>query len=220
MTPTAAQVEIPSKRRLAVTTAIALCVAGLLLVTIVLPAEYGVDPLGTGRAVGLSAISAPVSKAEAPPAGATMYTPAQVGPIGYYAAPYKIDSTEFKLGPYEYVEYKYRLEKGAGMLFSWTSTSDVMHDFHGQPDGGGSKSEESFDKKPRREGNGVLAAPFSGIHGWYWENPGGETITVKVTSAGFYSTATEFRFDRTRHPHELKTPIAGIDKAGPQAVAR
>ena len=68
MTPTAAPVEIPSKRRLAVTTAISLCIAGLLLVTVVLPAEYGVDPLGTGRALGLSVISAPVSKAEAPPA--------------------------------------------------------------------------------------------------------------------------------------------------------
>jgi hypothetical protein len=220
MTPTTASVEVPSKRRLAMTTAIALAVAVLLLVTIVLPAEYGVDPLGTGRALGVNAISAPVSKAEAPPAGATMYKPVQVGPIGYYAAPYKIDSTEFRLGPYEYVEYKYRLEKGGGLLFSWTSTGDVIHDFHGQPEGGGSGSEESFDKKPRRDGNGVLTAPFSGIHGWYWENPGGGTIMVKITSAGFYSSATEFRFDRTRHPHELKAPVAGMANADARATVQ
>jgi hypothetical protein len=205
MTPTIPAVEIPSKRRLATTTAIAFAVAAILLVTVVLPAEYGVDPLGTGSALGLVAISAPPPKAESAPTGATPYEPAQLGPIGYYGAAFKTDSAQFELGPYEYVEYKYGLRKGAAMLFSWTASADVRHDFHGQPEGGASGSEESFDKKPRREGNGVLTAPFSGIHGWYWENPGGETITVKITSAGFYSSATEFRFDRSRHPHELKS---------------
>ncbi len=209
MTPTT-PIEVPSKRRLALTTVIALGIAIMLLVSVVLPAEYGVDPLGTGRALGLVAISAPVAKAETAPTGATAYTPDQMGPISYYASSYKTDSTEFQLGPYEYVEYKYGLEKGAGMVFSWTATADVRHDFHGQPEGGGSGSEESFDKKPRREGHGVLTAPFSGIHGWYWENPGGETITVRITSAGYYSSATEFRFDR--HPHELRSSTAAAER--------
>ena len=44
----------PSVRMLARTTAIALTVAGAILVTVVLPAEYGVDPLGTGRRLGLT----------------------------------------------------------------------------------------------------------------------------------------------------------------------
>ena len=45
--------ELPSSRTLAKWTAIAAGVALLLLVTVVLPAEYGVDPTGVGRVTGL-----------------------------------------------------------------------------------------------------------------------------------------------------------------------
>ena len=49
----------PSLSTLARTTAIALVVAGVILVTAVLPAEYGIDPVGTGRWLGLTDIAAP-----------------------------------------------------------------------------------------------------------------------------------------------------------------
>jgi hypothetical protein len=39
--------------RIGVATGVALLAAGLALVMIVLPAEYGVDPLGTGARLGL-----------------------------------------------------------------------------------------------------------------------------------------------------------------------
>ena len=44
----------PSALRLLRSTAIALVVAGLILTTVVLPAEYGVDPTGLGRVLGLA----------------------------------------------------------------------------------------------------------------------------------------------------------------------
>ena len=44
----------PSSSSLLTSTVIALCVAGVLLVTCVLPAEYGVDPTGIGRMLGLT----------------------------------------------------------------------------------------------------------------------------------------------------------------------
>lgn len=43
-----------SPGRLLRSTMIALAVAGLLLVTVVLPAEYGIDPTGVGRVLGLT----------------------------------------------------------------------------------------------------------------------------------------------------------------------
>ena len=43
-----------SPRRLLRSTMIALAVAALLLITIVLPAEYGIDPTGVGRVLGLT----------------------------------------------------------------------------------------------------------------------------------------------------------------------
>ena len=202
MNPDLLTPQPPSKRKLAVTTAIALAVAIALLFSVVLPAEYGLDPLHTGAALGLNALSARTPKAAPIPVGATMYKPVQEGPIGYYSAAYKVDSTEFKLGPYEYLEYKYRLEKGASMLYSWTASAALTHDFHGDPETG-KGSEQSYDKKDRQASNGAFTAPFPGLHGWYWENPGGQTITITISSAGFYSSAMEFRSDRSRHPHDL-----------------
>lgn len=198
--------QVPSMRTLARASAIALAVALLLLMTVVLPAEYGIDPLGTGRAMGLVALTeAPADEpAAAPPAGAAL-VPAVEGAVGYYPAEYKFDAREIVLQPYDFIEYKYRLEKGATMLFSWSASSDVVHDFHGEPDGAAKDYSESFDKRSRRRGDGSFTAPFSGIHGWFWENQGNEPVTVKLVTAGFYSSAVEIQSNRARAPRELRS---------------
>ena len=46
--------ELPSSARLLRSTLLALAIAALLLVVAVLPAEYGVDPTGVGRTLGLT----------------------------------------------------------------------------------------------------------------------------------------------------------------------
>jgi hypothetical protein len=201
---------IPSKQDLAKATAIALFIAGILLATVVLPAEYGIDPLGTGRMLGLTALSAPQTPLpEETAANAATLVPAQEGPVTHYPAQYKFDSTEFTIGPYDYVEYKYRLEQGASMQYAWSASGELIQDFHGEREGGGEKSEESYDKRQRHQAFGSLAAPFAGIHGWYWENPGATPITVRLKTSGFYSAAVEIRSDRTRHTREL-TPLEKV----------
>ena len=37
--------------------------------------------------------------------------------------------------------------------------------------------------------NGSYVAPFTGIHGWYWENPGTEELIITLSTAGFYRDA-------------------------------
>jgi hypothetical protein len=200
---------IPSARKLAITTAIAIAAAAVILITFVLPAEYGLDPLGTGEALGLTPLAGVmnpvISEDDAPAAGARL-VPTQQGPVGHYPAPYKTDTVQFVLGPYEYIEYKYRLQKDATMLYSWSASGGLLHDLHGDRDGAPANASESFDKEPRRQASGSFVAPFTGIHGWYWENAGGETVTVSLSSAGFYESAIEIRVDKSRHPREL-TPI-------------
>jgi hypothetical protein len=205
------EVELPSSRNLAKATAVALLVALGLLVTVILPAEYGFDPLGTGSALGLTQLSAsvPVPEDASTLKPNSAPTPTVEGPVAHYPAEYKFDSVEFEIGPYEYVEYKYRLENGASMLYSWTADSEVIHDLHGERDGAASNAAESFDKRNRRQASGMFTAPFSGIHGWYWENPGGDPVKIKLTTAGFYSAALEIRLDHTRHPHQV-TPLARV----------
>lgn len=194
---------VPSARTLAIATLSALAIAAVILVTIVLPAEYGIDPLGTGEALGLTAISRPVvADVAAAPEGATALKPVVTGPLGQYTAPHKVDVVTFTLGPYDYVEYKYRLQEGAQMDFSWTATAAVIHDMHGELNAD-SKAVTSFDKSNRKEAFATFTAPFAGLHGWYWENPTGEPVTVSLKSAGFYADAIEFRSDKTKVAHEL-----------------
>lgn len=193
----------PSVRQLGKAIAAAFVVASVVLVAVVLPAEYGIDPLGTGGAFGLTALSAPALAPIPPPEGDAL-APVPMGPVALYPGEYKFDSREIALGPYEYVEFKYHLAKGATMLFSWTANGDVVHDFHGDPEGAPADAAQSFDKAPRRRADGSFVAPFTGIHGWYWENPGADTITVRLHTAGFYTSAHQFRYDGTREARDVR----------------
>jgi hypothetical protein len=196
----------PSTRTLAVTTAAAIAAAAVILVTIVLPAEYNVDPLGTGRALGLTRLSAPAAPDPVPVPAGQKLVPVQQGPAAVYHAGFKTNTVRLELGPYDFVEYKYHLEKGAAMVYSWKGTAALIHEFHGEADGT-TETPISYEKKDLGEQSGAFTAPFSGIHGWYWENPGGSPITITLTTAGYYTAATEFRSDRTRHLHELTDPV-------------
>src|SRR3546814_13650840 len=46
--------ELPSTGKLITSTVIAMATAGVLLVTVVLPSEYAIDPTGVGRVLGLT----------------------------------------------------------------------------------------------------------------------------------------------------------------------
>lgn len=199
-----APIPVPSARTLALTTAAAIAVAVAILFTLVLPAEYGVDPLGTGRALGLTAMAHPSAAPLALPEGSAL-KPVANGPESQYSAPFKTDTVQFTLDPYDYLEYKYVLEAGAQMQFSWRASAPVIHEFHGEH-ADDPNTVMSYDKSTRQEAHGALTAPFTGIHGWYWENQDGTPITVTLTSSGFYASAIEFHSDKTRAPHELKTP--------------
>jgi hypothetical protein len=201
---------LPSARRLAVATLVSLGVAAVVLVGAVLPVEYGLDPLRIGSALGLMRVS-PIAEAEPVIPAGDRTVPVPMGPLTYYGTPYKLDRAVFELGPYEYVEYKYRLEPGASMTYAWEATVQMIHDFHGDPEGGPEASEVSFDKQERSRGYGTHTAPFAGMHGWYWENPGGTRVTVTLTSAGFYSGAREYRSNRTSREH----PLTPLDMKGP-----
>lgn len=199
----------PSGTRLAMATAGALAIAALVLVVAVLPAEYGIDPLGTGKALGLLDLyagaaepAAPAAKADSPAPTMTMF---------------KTDRVVFTLGPSQGFEYKYRIEKNDGLVYTWTATQHVKYEFHGEHDGAGLGVAVSYEKAEGTRGAGSFVAPAPGIHGWYWENTSDVELTLTLTSAGFYSWADEFRprFDPVKHKgvvdrtrHELSEPPA------------
>jgi len=186
---------ILAKERIALNAGTALLVAGLLLVIAVLPAEYGVDPLGIGRRLGLTAMNDVKKELDAfqtSRAGSAAGT-ATIAP---QERAYQNETVEFKLAPGDSIEYKYRLDKGEALLYSWTATGPVNYELHAEPDGAPRGYAESYEKREAKAtASGTLTAPFSGIHGWYWENAGKADVTVTLSAAGFYNMSHEFRKD-------------------------
>ena len=133
--------------------------------------------------------------AQQPPASPTQDETLAKWPwsISLQAAPFKGQSIQITLAPKEGMEYKYRLDKGAGMLYSWTSTGEVHWELHSQPDEAARGYAEFFDTDEGNGSHGVYNAPFPGIHGWWWENQSDREVTIALTTAGFYSESHEFR---------------------------
>jgi hypothetical protein len=183
----------PSKGALAKATGLALLVALLLLFTTVLPAEYGYDPLKTGKALGLTGISQTEVKVKgAVPTPA----PGQTGVFTPQPKIYKVDSEDFTLRPGEGVEMKYHMLKGAGMVYGWKANAKLTYEFHGEPDQKPNKDYfESYDlddKVGKESSYGSFTAPTTGIHGWFFKNSGTKDIQFHLSVAGFFDSAKMF----------------------------
>lgn len=157
-TPTAA--ELPSSRALLRSTLIAAGVALLLLVTVVMPAEYGVDPTGIGRVLGLTqmgeikqslaaeaaaaeaaerALAAAGADSTAPAIGARSATPAApASPVNASIAPRdttpavgRADTISVLLQPGQGREIKLAMADGARVNFEWSTSAGVVnYDLH------------------------------------------------------------------------------------------
>jgi hypothetical protein len=181
--------------RVVVAAGAAVLVAGLTLVAFVLPAEYGVDPLGTGRALGLLELGKTGQQIEAlAVASASRSEAGNPSVILAQDRGFQAETREFTVGPREGMEYKYRLEKGEALHFSWSATGRVDYEFHAEPDGAPRGYAETYEKGQSAErASGTLTAPFSGIHGWYWENREDRAMTVTLNAAGFFNLSHEYR---------------------------
>lgn len=202
--------ELPSSVQLIRSTILAMAAAAGILVVAVLPAEYGIDPTGIGKVLGLTEmgeIKAQLSKeAEADrAAGQNRNVPAPVpdkcssligtliaqflvGPAAAQAVPTgRQDEISVTLKPGEAAEVKLQMLKGRKATFSWTVVGGVVnYDLHGEPDGNPSAT-HSY-KKDRGVGTdkGELTAAFDGNHGWFWRNRTQKEVTITLRASGDY----------------------------------
>jgi hypothetical protein len=192
--------ELPSSKQLFRSTILAAVSAVVLLVAVVLPAEYGIDPTGIGRVLRMTEmgeikqqLAAEAAADAAAPAVATApVTPAPtVVPQAPAAASEATRTTPWRdemrvtLAPGEGAEIKLRMREGDKAEFSWTVDGGAVNfDTHG--DGGGrSISYEKGRGVPADEGE--LVAAFAGNHGWYWRNRGQADVTLVLRTRGTYS---------------------------------
>jgi hypothetical protein len=173
----------PSGVAIARASLVALAVAVALLITVVLPVEYGVDPLGTGRALGLLELA----QAELTPV-----TPRAGGPLASQIGGYRVDRRQLTVPSLGSVEFKYRLPAGAAMIYSWQATAPIDFDFHTEPAGQPASASETFERGEAEQKTGSYTAPYDGIHGWYWENLYDTDVTVTLDAVGFFTEARLF----------------------------
>ena len=202
--------ELPSTRQLIRSTIVAAISAVVLLYTVVLPSEYGVDPTGIGSALGLTQmgeIKTRLAKEAADDAAATQASHSgaaaavkapdekpRAEPSAAAPAPHSVpapnqptwrDEMTFTLTPGQGTEIKLKMKEGEKALYAWSVQGGAVNfDTHGDALG----RSISYQKgRGVASDEGELVAAFTGNHGWFWRNRGEATVTVILKTRGDYS---------------------------------
>jgi len=195
--------ELPSAAQLMKSTIIAVVIAAVILIIAVLPAEYGIDPTGVGKLLGLSkmgeiktslAKEAALSTPTPIPAPLKKTTGTPLEPKNAITetttqtiAPTKSDTISFTLRPDEARELKLVMQKGAQVTFIWqTDGSKANFDTHADS----RKLEINYHNYAKGSTNyseGLMEAAFDGNHGWFWRNRSGKTMIITLEVHGDYS---------------------------------
>jgi hypothetical protein len=188
--------------------------AVVLLVAVVLPAEYGVDPTGIGRVLRMTemgevkqqlAAEAAADAAGAPAADSTATEasviananatqpaikaePPNTASVSVQPAAPKVvwrDEIPFTLTPGEGTEIKLKMVAGTKAQYAWVvKGGEVNFDTHGDAPG----KSISYEKgRGVASDEGVLEAAFTGNHGWFWRNRGQSDVQLVLRTRGDYS---------------------------------
>ncbi len=181
---------LPSTKRLIKATGIAALIGLLVLITAILPAEFGIDPTGLGQRMGLTMLS-DASAAEVTPEDTTSPSDnvlaLSTGPVWKTQSTLSSDTTIVTLKPDEGLEVKATMNAGDRMVFNWASEGGpVNFDMHGERFNDGDNFTSYWQGRNEPAANGAFEAPFDGTHGWYWRNRGDETVTIVLQTSGFY----------------------------------
>ena len=166
----------------------AVLIAAVLLICVVLPAEYGIDPTGAGKAIGLFRLSSTAAESSAPPPPTTLAAPGTQELVSKTTLSLRSDEMTLHLAPGEEGEIKALMQKGSHIVFSWsTNAGEVRSDMHGEPTDAKPNEFSTYWKEKRQaNGHGAFVAPFDGTHGWYWQNRGEKPVTITVKVVGFH----------------------------------
>jgi hypothetical protein len=194
--------DLPTTGQLLRSTFLAALTAVFLLVTVVLPAEYGIDPTGVGQALGLKEMgdikvqlhdeaeqdAAADAAKKAPQKGSSLWQHLGSWVIGSaHAQTVRNDETTVTLQPGEGVEVKASLTKGQKIAYSWNASGKVNHDTHGEPHGNPNATTSYSKGRGVEKDEGTLVAAFDGSHGWFWRNRGKTPVTVTLKTSGDYA---------------------------------
>lgn len=186
--------ELPSSAQLLRSTVIAAVSAAAILVTVILPAEYGIDPTGAGRVLGLTEMGEIKQElADEAEQDSLIHGDQSSGlfddVLGLFVGAAHAqdawkDTVTFTLSPGEYTEVKLDMEAGDTAEYAWTADGGrINFDLHAHGNG------QSIDYEKGRgktSGDGSFEAPFAGEHGWFWRNRDSADVTITLQLNGSY----------------------------------
>lgn len=192
--------ELPSAAQLFKSTILAMFAAVAILVTVILPAEYAIDPTGFGRVIGLTEMGEIKKELEAEAeedrkkhSAGDQNASLLDGILGLVitkahaetAAEWR-DEVTFTLKPGGTNDLKLTMKKGDSAEYKMVVEGGrVNFDLHAHGKGGLSTTYEKGRGSKGSEGG--LIAKFDGDHGWFWRNRDKTTLTVKLQVRGTYS---------------------------------
>ncbi|MFT5100824.1 MAG: hypothetical protein ACI9HY_002955, partial [Planctomycetaceae bacterium] len=141
--------------------------------------EYGIDPLGIGKALGLKPLTSSV---------VTIQVDQSEPSAQQEQAPsFREDSVIVNIPRTSGLEYKFYLSKGDTIKYEWdTAGQDLFFDFHGEPEDDTTGYFQSYTVSTSGKMRGSLTASFSGSHGWYWKNESLVAAEVTLLTEGTY----------------------------------
>jgi hypothetical protein len=202
--------QAPSGKRVALSVALALIIAAVVLVVAVLPAEYGIDPTGVGRLLGLDELRAPASRTievkdviggnervrevEIPAFNEPVPLP---NPAVHQAEDREIQTRTLTLTLKEgqQTEIKTVLRASKVILYHWQTDGGLVYsDLHGHDPAAGQEFFVRYreDQDGATQATGSLVAPFDGEHGWYWLNIHDGPVTITLTVTGFFDDIVDY----------------------------
>jgi len=182
-----------SRGKLLLATGAAIFAGVLIVFGAIVPAEYGIDPLGMGKLSGISRIwSPPDTKVDVKSGSLSR---AQSYDKAWRSDVIEIPLSGF-LGGYTNsdLEYKVAMAKDATLIFDWDvigaeDPRDFHYDFHGhtrEAAPGAGMTIASYKQGFGLSQHGSLISPFEGIQGWMFANSGEKPVIVRLRISGFY----------------------------------
>lgn len=180
-----------SGKTLALITGGGLLLGALIVVGAIMPAEFNTDPLGIGKASGISRLWAPEEKDFA---GSGALATSSDAPKQSHIVDIPLGAADWKEAA---IEYKVAMKPGQSIFYRWTATNldgspatvPVETDQHGHdlPAEGQPQTVIDYRKARLLADQGSLTAPIDGIFGWYFRNHSPDPIMIRLEIEGFYT---------------------------------
>lgn len=208
---------ILNKKQLLKSVLWAFVIGAIVLVTAVLPAEYGIDPLGTGELFGFSklymddtlsettadnsiTVQTDVELLKLEKLGSPPSTPKPVeaeNPPSKEQLAISTDTIKVLVAAGKGIEYKFKVLKYGSVKYDWnTNDSNIVYiDFHGEVYQENPAEEVFYESYTLAFSNnmaGTFTAPFEGKHGWYFRNKNDKDVTVMLHLQGQYELLEEY----------------------------